>query len=199
VAGLILETGMRPEEVYRIKTENVFLDQGYLYNPFGKTKAAKRKIPLNSSAIDILKKRIQDAEGTYLFPHRSDVNEPMLKANNAHDRALTKSGVKTFRLYDLRHTWATRAAEAGIDVGTLASLLGHSKLVMVMRYVHPGESHRVEAVKKLSIANAARQIAEFEKKEKDSQKCPATVSATVPENPANFEGSKTEGKPQQIN
>jgi hypothetical protein len=51
----------------------------------------------------------------------------------------------------------------------------------------------------LSIANAARQIAEFEKKEKDSQKSPATVSATVPENPAILEGSKTEGKSQQIN
>ena len=68
----------------------------------------------------------------------------MLKVNNADDRAMTKSGAKKFRLYDLRHTWATRAAEDGIDVGTLASLLGHSTLIMVMRYVHPGESHRVE-------------------------------------------------------
>ena len=41
---------------------------------------------------------------------------------------------------------------------------------MVMRYVHPGESHRIDAVKKLAIANAARQIAEFEKKK--SQKAP---------------------------
>lgn len=42
-----------------------------------------------------------------------------------------------FRLYDLRHTWATRAAEAGVDLVTLAALLGHSKIVMVMRYAHP--------------------------------------------------------------
>jgi hypothetical protein len=61
-----------------------------------------------------------------------------------------------------------------MDVGTLASLLGHSKLVMVMRYVHPGEAHRMDAVKKLEAVNAARQIAEFEKKEN-----PDTISATV--------------------
>jgi integrase len=194
IAGLILETGMRPEEVYRIRIENVFLDQSYLLNPFGKTKAAKRKVPLNASALTIVKRRVEAAQGPYLFPHRKDKNEPMLKANNAHDAAVKKSKVRKFRLYDLRHTWATRAAEAGVDVGTLASLLGHSKLVMVMRYVHPGEAHRVDAVKKLEGFNAARQIAEFEKNE-----TPATISATVPENRPVFEGSETEGKSHRVN
>ena len=200
VAGLILETGMRPEEVYRIRSENVFLDQGYLFNPFGKTKAAKRKIPLNGTALNIVKKRMRAASGVYLFPHRKDADKPTLKANNAHDRALKKSKVRYFRLYDLRHTWATRAAESRqVDMATLAALLGHSKLNMVMRYAHPQEEHQIEAVKKLEKANAARQIAEFEKKKNGSEKSPATISATVPENPAVLEESKTEGKPQQIN
>jgi integrase len=104
----------------------------------------------------------------------------------AHTRALKASKVKAFRIYDLRHTWATRAAEAGIDVGTLASLLGHSKLVMVMRYVHPGEAHRTEAVKKLELANAAKEIAEAEKKV-------GTVLGTAGENPGNFSESKNGG------
>lgn len=143
-----------------------------------------------------MKRRVQSAEGPYLFPHKLDPDKPILKANNAHSVALKKSKVRKFRLYDLRHTWATRSAEAGVDVGTLASLLGHSKLVMVMRYVHPGEAHRIEAVKKLAVFNANRQIAEFEKKAKSA---PATISATVPENPAHFSEEKTEGKPNRIN
>lgn len=47
IAVLMLETGMRPEEVCRIRRENVRLDQGYLFNAFGKTKAARRKVWLN--------------------------------------------------------------------------------------------------------------------------------------------------------
>jgi integrase len=90
----------------------------------------------------------------------------MLKVNNAHTTALKNSKVKAFRLYDLRHTWATRAAEAGMDMPTLAALLGHSKLNMVMRYAHPQEQHQADAVKKLEVFNAAKEIAEVERKRK---------------------------------
>ncbi len=103
VAGLMLETGMRPEEVYRITVDNVTLDRGSLYIHFGKTKAARRKIPLTSTAIEILKRRIEAAKGVCLFPHRKDANRPILKVNNAHYTALKNSGVKKFRLYDCRH------------------------------------------------------------------------------------------------
>lgn len=200
VASLILETGMRPEEVYRIRSENVFIDQGYLFNPYGKTKAAKRKIPLNAAALAIIKRRHENAKGPYLFPHKKDSKRPMLKANNAHDRALKNSKVPKFRLYDLRHTWATRAAESGeVDMPTLAALLGHSKLNMILRYAHPQEEHQVQAVNKLEKVNAARQIAEFEKKKKSVRKSPATISATVPKNQTNFSSEENDGKSQQIN
>jgi len=63
VAALIFETGMRPEEVYRIRSENLSLEQAFLFNPYGKTKAARRKIPLNSSALAILKRRAETAKG----------------------------------------------------------------------------------------------------------------------------------------
>ena len=46
-----------------------------------------------------------------------------------------------------------------LDVGALASLLGHSKLVIVMRYVHPGGPHRNEDVKNLDV-DAAKKMAE---------------------------------------
>jgi hypothetical protein len=88
----------------------------------------------------------------------------MLKVNNAHTTALKKSKVTKFRLYDLRHTWATRAAEAGMDMPTLAALLGHSKLNMVMRYAHPQEKHQAQAVKNLEAFNAAKEIAEAKTK-----------------------------------
>src|SRR5262249_31502015 len=203
VASIMLETGMRPEEVYRIRKENVEVEQGYLFNPFGKTKAAKRKIPLTATALAVLKRRLKDAKGEYLFPHRRDRDKPMLKVNNAHTTALKNSKVKAFRLYDLRHTWATRAAEAGMDMPTLAALLGHSKLNMVMRYAHPQEQHQADAVKKLEVFNAAKEIAEVER-EKSRQNAAVletegTISGTLVENPANFSGQEIEGKAHGIN
>jgi integrase len=197
VAGLILETGMRPEEVYRAKVENVNLELGYLYNPHGKTKAARREVPLNSLAAGILKRRLGRATGIYLFPHKMDKDKPMLKANNSHTKALKDSKVRAFRIYDLRHTWATRAAESGMDIGTLASLLGHAKLNMVTRYVHPGKAHRIDAVNKLELVNAAKEIAEVEKKTAEQKKL-ATISDTAASNPANFLGEEIEGKPNRI-
>jgi len=180
VAGLMLETGMRPEEVYRITVENVALDQGSLFIPFGKTKAARRRIPLTSVALEILERRISTTKGTCIFPHRKDPNRPILKVNKAHWTALKNSGVKRFRLYDCRHTWATRAAEAGMDMITLAALLGHSNLNMVKRYCHPQERHQAEAMKKLEEINRAKQIAEFERVERVATKT-ATVGGNQPD------------------
>src|SRR5262249_17393998 len=134
--------------------------------------ASLARVPAEPSvALSIPKRRSESAKGIYLCPHREDANKPMLKVNHAHDSALRKSKVKTFRLYDLRHTWATRAAEAGMDMPTLAALLGHSQLNLVMRYAHPQEQHQADAVKRLEAFNAAKEIAEFEK-QKNRQNTP---------------------------
>jgi len=158
VATIMLETGMRPEEVYRIQPENVNLAGGFLFNPFGKTKAARRRVPLNATARNVLTRRVAGLETPYLFPCSTDSTRPTPKVNNAHERAMKAGKVAQFRLYDLRHTWATRAAESGIDLVTLASLLGHSKINMVLRYAHPTQEHQTKAMEKLEQFNAARQI-----------------------------------------
>ena len=75
VAGLMLETGMRPEEVYRIRPENVSLADGYLFIPYGKTKAARRQIALTVAARGILARRMA-AGGVYLPPPRRTRSAP---------------------------------------------------------------------------------------------------------------------------
>jgi integrase len=76
----------------------------------------------------------------------SDAVHPLVKVNRAHTSAVARSGVRAFRLYDCRHTFATRAAMAGVDLVTLAALLGHSRLTMVTRYAHPTEEHQFDAI-----------------------------------------------------
>jgi integrase len=165
IAVLMVETGMRPEEVYTIRGENLRMGDAYLINPHGKTKAAKRKIALTTRALAVLKRRLAGAKGDCVFPHQKDPDRPMLKVNSAHKGALGRSGVAPFRLYDLRHTWATRAAMSGIDLVTLAAMLGHSRIQMVLRYAHPSQQHQADAMRRLEEFNRVRQLAEYEEKQ----------------------------------
>ena len=163
VAGLILETGMRPEEVYTLTVTQVFLSDSFLKVQKGKTPSARRRIELNPEAAEILRRRVEAAKAagtTLLFPSENDGSRPITGVQSAHNRALRTSKVDQFRLYDLRHTWATRAAESGIDLVTLAAMLGHSKLNMVMRYAHPTQHHRIAAMEKLAQHNADRRRGE---------------------------------------
>lgn len=50
----------------------------------------------------------------------------------------------------------------GIDPVTLAAVLGHSRIQMVLRYAHPTEQHHPQAMRKLEEFNAVKQMAEFE-------------------------------------
>ena len=63
-----------------------------------------------------------------------------------------------FRLYDLRHTHASRAVMAGVDLPTLGALLGHTTIQMTMRYVHPAEEHKREAAGKIENFKAMNAI-----------------------------------------
>jgi integrase len=65
---------------------------------------------------------------------------------NCHDDVLEalkeKGHTIPFVMYDLRHTFATRAAQNGMPLPTLASVLGHSSLRQVQKYVHPTQDHQ---------------------------------------------------------
>lgn len=159
VATLIVETGMRPEEVFHLKRVDVNLGEGFLTIHRGKTPAARRRIALTKAASAMLKARLGASAGSpYIFPHDTDPTRPLPNVHGAHHRALKASKVAPFRLYDLRHTWATRAAECGIDPVTLAAMLGHSRIQMVLRYAHPTQIHQTSAMERLE-AHVASQAA----------------------------------------
>ena len=138
------------------------LAEGFLVIPNGKTKAARRRVPFTVSARSVLGQHMVSDE-VYLFPCETDSSRPVPKVNNAHDRAVRDSKVAPFRLYDLRHTWATRAAMSGIDLVTLASMLGHSRIQMVLRYAHPTQQHQHQAMERLEKFVSEQRIAHAER------------------------------------
>ena len=60
------------------------------------------------------------------------------------------AGIPEVRLHDLRHTFATRLIESGVDIITLRDLLGHSQSAVTERYTHPNESLKRVAVDALT-------------------------------------------------
>ncbi len=163
VASMILETGMRPEEVFTIRKENVHLTHGYVFVPTGKTRFARRSIPLTDTAKAILKRRVRAAKGPYVFPHRHDPNKPLTRVKKAHEEALKDAKINPrFRIYDLRHTFGSRSAMAGVDLATLKELMGHSEISTTLRYIHPTPQHKQEALKKLQKFNVEQEIKEHE-------------------------------------
>jgi integrase len=68
------------------------------------------------------------------------------------------SHLAPFKLYALRRTFATRAAQAGVDLVTLAALLGHSRLTMFIRYAHPSQEHQFEAMRMVAAYSERKVI-----------------------------------------
>ena len=127
-----------------------------------KSKAGKRTIPLTVEAIRILKdQRIKNSAlkvnpiewADYIF--LSSKGTPI--KNNTYDAVLRnickKAGIRPFGMHLLRHTFATRCIEGGMQPKTLQKILGHSSLSITMeRYVTTTET---EMLKEIDIVSDA--------------------------------------------
>jgi integrase len=150
-AIIIRGTGMRPGEAFTLRWENIHLNgaSGLIQVTEGKTKAARRMLPMVPAVYSALKARWEAAgkpEDGWLFPASSregHLNKDTAKDQHkraidlANAKAKPKETLKHFQPYVLRHTALTQLAEAGCDVFTLARIAGHSSITITQRYVHP--------------------------------------------------------------
>jgi integrase len=142
VAKLIILTGMRPGEVYRLEWAHVDDEKGTAYVNDSKSAAGRRIVRLVQEARDILAARPR--AGRYVFPSPKRPGEPLSRLTVSHKAACAKAGVD-FQLYDLRRTFGTRMAAAGASPHVLMKIMGHASLKVTMRhYVHaqPEEEER---------------------------------------------------------
>ncbi len=76
---------------------NALLFADYEPKPSGQgaTTFARRNVPLNDRAIEGLKRRLANAKGPYLFPHRSDPAKPVTE-NRGHEQVFRRTGSGIF-------------------------------------------------------------------------------------------------------
>ena len=66
-------------------------------------------------------------------------------------RTLKAAGVQDINFHALRHTFATRALEAGMDIKVLSSILGHAQASTTLNlYAHALPDHKRQCMEKMS-------------------------------------------------
>jgi integrase len=156
ISTVLIDTGMRPEECYRLRWESITWANGRngtLLVTHGKTAAARRMLPMTPRVRSILENRWDRAEKPlegwiWPAPTLSGHVEPS-SLKKQHRKTLRLAGVRPFVLYSLRHTFLTRLGESGCDAWTLARIAGHSSIAISSRYVHPSEDAVLSAMSRL--------------------------------------------------
>jgi integrase len=114
-----------------------------------KTKSSARSIPLNAISYALLCELAQKKKSNLVFPSNRKVGERFFDLKKGFKKAVQLAGIAPIRFHDLRHTFATRLVQAGVDIITVQHLLGHAKISMTARYAHSPDNARVAAVKRL--------------------------------------------------
>lgn len=168
MATVLIDTGMRPDECYRLCWEDVTWvngRNGSVLVRHGKTAAARRLLPMTLRVRRTLEMRWEragkPAEG-WIWPAATisgHIDHSSLKKQHAKAFRLVNAEakrnhltpVKPFVLYSLRHTFLTRLGQSGCDAWTLARIAGHSSINMSRRYVHPSDDAVLAAMEKLTL------------------------------------------------
>ena len=138
-----LGTGCRKSEALSVKWSDVDYVSKRIHIKGSKTENADRYVPLFPEIENLLKNI--EHKSDYVFP----ITENTIKCN--FKRLKAQYGL-TFRIHDLRHTFATRCLEAGISINTVQLWLGHSKASTTADiYTHVQSVFEKEEIKKLTL------------------------------------------------
>lgn len=165
---ICLYTGLRIGELLALTWEDLDLKRGILIvdktcyytsdidghyrriTDMPKTPSSRRLIPLSDSLISILRERKKAALGPYVISSPSGSPIAIRSYQNSFSLLLLRLNIPHRSFHTLRHTFATRALESGMDVKTLSELLGHkSATVTLSRYAHVFSEHKRAMMNKL--------------------------------------------------
>ncbi len=149
-------TGMRRGEQFNLKWSDVNFHSRTIAIRIPKS-GEKEYVKMNDRVMEILRSLPSRLKSEWVFP--SETGNTPLNANNFINRvlqpALKEAKLNDFRWHDLRHTFGSRLAMAGVDLRTIQELMRHKTIKMTLRYTHLSPTHTLEAVNKLCLTNQA--------------------------------------------
>ena len=118
-----------------------------------KSENSVRIVPLPDDMMAYLKKAVSGLpQDAYILTGRKD--KPMEPRTYQYyfESVLHRCGVRKRSYHTLRHTYATRCIENGIDVKSVSEMLGHADVTTTLRlYVHPSLDSKRQAIQKISF------------------------------------------------
>ena len=157
---LVINTGLRVSEVFGLRLEHIDFHRDVIYVKRTKTDE-DREVPLNDTSRNLLQRLVSQAKEKrqdYLFTNPL-TKGPYTSIKTAWKTACRLAGIADLRFHDLRHTFGTRAADAGVPLPAIRDVMGHKTTTMTERYAHAtdeGRRRAVEAIEKRPIDIATR-------------------------------------------
>jgi site-specific recombinase XerD len=155
-------TGARTKEAARLKWADIDLETALITLQRHKTSSQQRQpkpriIPLVAEVVSLLieiRKRKEPSEFVFLNHRGTTWNRSSLSLRM--QRAREKAGIPNdSKLYGLRHAFGTRAIVNGVDLKTLAELMGHESTRTTEHYLHLAgqKAHLHSAMQKANAPN----------------------------------------------
>lgn len=141
---ILLKTGMRRGELFKLQWKDIFFSIGHL--TVGDSKNFQsRNIPIHPAVEKALKLwRSGTKPESYVFP--GVAGGPMTDIKTSFTKIIQDSKITNFRLHDMRHTFASNLVMKGVPLNTVRELLGHTDMKMTIRYAHLSPNNLSSAV-----------------------------------------------------
>jgi integrase len=143
-----LNTGLRTGEIFSLQWPAVDWEKSIL-NVFAPKTGKTRTVPINSDARKVLESWALGRKNDFVF-YNHGTGKPFVDLKTGFALACEKSGIEEVTWHTLRHTFASRLLDRGVEIVTIKELLGHSTVTVTMRYTHTNLDSKRAAVGKLA-------------------------------------------------
>ena len=146
---LALNTGLRRGELLKLTWADVQLDTAppaLVVRGETAKSAQTRVIPLNSEARAVLRMWRPDGAGPAALVFPGTEGRVLGTIKTAWGGLCKLATITAFRFHDLRHTFASKLVQRGVDLNVVRELLGHADMKMTLRYAHLAPHNAAAAV-----------------------------------------------------